>query len=70
MREENACFVSFFPLRKFYTSDRSLLEGNKGIFKFVLQNSHLERLPFLKNYATSGAFPVLKDIGREKKNLE
>lgn len=36
VREENVCLVRFFFFRKFYISDRSLLEGNNEILKFVL----------------------------------
>lgn len=66
VREENACLVRFFSLRKFYTSDRSLLEGNNEILKFVLQNSHLERLPFLTNFATTGCIPRTQRYWRER----
>lgn len=66
-RERRKCvFCEFFSLRKFYTSDRSLLEGNNEILKFVLQNSHLERLPFLTNFATTGRISRTQRYWRER----
>lgn len=66
-RERRKCvFSEFFSLRKFYTSDRSLLEGNNEILKFVLQNSHLERLPFLTNFATTGCISRTQRYCRER----